>query len=67
MGKVFVCQGSCHGIATLEQHEQGAISCAAKTCELHGKPLKPMEQCPECSIKSVAAGAPCVCPDCRLM
>jgi len=36
----YVCEGSCHGVATEEQWKAGAKTCAAADCELHGKPLK---------------------------
>lgn len=36
----YVCEGSCHGVATEEQWKAGAKTCGAKGCELHGKPLK---------------------------
>lgn len=39
----YVCEGSCHGVATEEQWKAGAKNCAAKGCELHGKPLKKKE------------------------
>ncbi|MFA5105349.1 MAG: hypothetical protein WC506_00115 [Candidatus Micrarchaeia archaeon] len=40
---VYVCEGSCHGVATEEQWKAGAKTCSAKGCNLHGKPLKRKE------------------------
>ncbi len=40
MKTVYVCEGSCKGIATEEQWKAGAKTCGAKHCELYGKPLK---------------------------
>jgi len=37
---VYACEGSCHGVASEAQWKAGAKTCAAKGCELHGKPLK---------------------------
>jgi hypothetical protein len=37
---VYVCEGSCHGVASEEQWKAGAKNCGASGCELHGKPLK---------------------------
>ncbi|MFA6213759.1 MAG: hypothetical protein WC717_00590 [Candidatus Micrarchaeia archaeon] len=36
---VYVCEGSCHGVATGEQWKAGAKACSAKGCNLHGHPL----------------------------
>ena len=37
---VYVCEGSCRGVATEGQWKAGAKNCGAEGCELHGKPLK---------------------------
>ena len=64
MAKVYACPGSCHGMAAFEQWEKGEVNCGAKTCERHGKPLQPVEQCAECAIK-FADGELQTCPRCR--
>ena len=56
MNTVYVCTGSCHGVATHAQYEKGARTCGAKTCERHGMPLEPREQCASCSAAAEKDG-----------
>jgi len=44
----YICTGSCHGVATEEQHSQGATVCQAEDCEKRGQPLQKRYQCPKC-------------------
>ncbi|HQT44852.1 MAG TPA: hypothetical protein PLO51_02655 [Candidatus Micrarchaeota archaeon] len=37
---IYVCEGTCHGMATEEQWKAGAKSCSAEGCNMHGMPLK---------------------------
>ena len=48
MKTVYVCPGSCNGVATEEQWNAGAKNCGAKTCELFGKPLQKRNKCEKC-------------------
>lgn len=48
MKTIYICPGSCKGVATEEQWNAGAKTCGAKTCELHGKPLQKRNKCDRC-------------------
>jgi hypothetical protein len=48
MKTVYVCPGSCKGVATEAQWRAGAKTCGATACELHGKPLQKRKQCEMC-------------------
>jgi hypothetical protein len=48
MKTVYVCEGKCKGVATEEQHRQGATKCAAADCDLFQKPLQKRVKCEKC-------------------
>ena len=64
MAKVFVCTGSCHGVATEEQFQNGATTCAAEACEKHGQPLVPRTQCESCASSAAKDGKRHACANC---
>ncbi len=48
MKTVYVCEGSCKGIATEEQWNAGAKRCSAKNCDLFQKYLQKRSKCEKC-------------------
>lgn len=46
---VYICEGTCKGMASEEQYKAGATKCAAKDCNLFRKPLQKRLQCEKCS------------------
>ena len=46
----FICTGSCNGVATEEQWENGAKTCGAESCEKHGEPLEKRNYCSDCKV-----------------
>jgi len=65
MGKVYACPGTCHGIVTEEEFIAGAKTCNTESCDFHGKPLEPRDQCDDCAEKTASDGKPHVCEDCE--
>ena len=45
--KTYVCLGSCQGVVTKEQYDNGLTHCGAEGCELKGQPLIPGKKNPE--------------------
>ena len=62
---VYVCTGSCHGVATKEQYDAGAKTCGAKTCERHGMPLERREKCENCALMVIKDEKSLTCPNCK--
>lgn len=52
---VYICEGTCKGVATDEQHKAGAKKCAAKDCDLFQKPLQKRAQCEKCGTAFMPA------------
>lgn len=46
----YICTGSCHGVATEEEHQKGATTCGDPNCEKHGQPLVKRLYCPKCKV-----------------
>lgn len=44
----FICTGSCGGVVTEEQHNEGKTTCGAEDCERHGMPLEKRNHCENC-------------------
>ncbi len=50
---IYVCTGSCHGVATQAEYDSGAKVCGAESCERKGQPLVALEEklrCQSCGM-----------------
>jgi len=46
----YVCTGSCKGVATEEEYDNGAKTCGDPNCEKHGQALVKRNYCPKCDV-----------------
>jgi hypothetical protein len=45
----YVCEGSCQGKVTEDEHKEGKTTCGTKDCENYGQPLVRREYCSRCN------------------
>lgn len=48
MVKHYICNGTCHGVATEVQWKKGAKTCSAQSCNKYKVPLVEREYCSKC-------------------
>jgi len=48
---LYICPGSCKGVATEEKWQAGAKTCGAANCERHGMPLEKRLVCEKCGAQ----------------
>ncbi len=46
----YVCEGSCGGMVTQEEHDSGKTTCADPNCEKHGEALEKRMFCTQCHL-----------------
>ena len=48
MTNVYICTGTCGGMAAQEKYNAGARTCGAESCNRKGQPLEKRVQCAGC-------------------